>query len=124
MLLHEDLTSQILAAAIDVHCELGPGLLESAYEKCLCRELELAGIAFERQLPLTVTYKGVRLDCGYNMDIVVDRKVILELKSVERLQPIQEAQLRTYLKLGSYRVGLLINFNVAMLKDEFKRLVL
>ena len=124
MLLYEELTGRILAAAIEVHRELGPGLLESAYERCLCRELELAGIAFERQLALPVVYKGISLDCGYDMDVVVDRKVVLELKAVERLLPIHKAQLLTYLKLDGYRVGLLINFNVAVLKDGFKRLVL
>ena len=124
MLLYEELTGRILAAAIEVHRELGPGLFESAYETCLCRELELAGIPFQRQLPLPVVYKGVRLECGYDMDVVVDQKVVLELKAVERLLPIHEAQLLTYLKLGDYRVGLLINFNVAVLKDGVKRLVL
>lgn len=124
MLLHEELTSRILAAAIEVHRELGPGLLESAYEKCLCRELELGRIPFQRQVPLPVVYKGINLDCGYDMDVVVDRKVVLELKAVETLLPIHEAQLLTYLKLGNYRVGLLINFNVPVLKDGIKRLVL
>lgn len=124
MLLHEELTSRILGAAIEVHRVLGPGLLESAYEKCLCRELELARIPFQRQAPLPVVYKGINLDCGYDMDVVVDGKVVLELKAVERVLPIHEAQLLTYLKLGGYQVGLLINFNVPVLKDGVKRLVL
>ena len=124
MLLYEELTGRIMAAAIEVHRDLGPGLLESAYERCLCRELELAGIPFQRQVPLPVAYKGISLDCGYDMDVVVDQKVVLELKAVERLLPIHEAQLLTYLKLGGYRVGLLMNFNVAVLKDGVKRLVL
>jgi GxxExxY protein len=124
MLLYEELTGRILAAAIEVHRELGPGLLESAYETCLCRELELAGIPFQRQLSLPVVYKGVQLECGYELDVVVDQKVVLELKAVERLLPIHEAQLLTYLKLGRYRLGLLINFNVPVLKDGVKRLIL
>jgi GxxExxY protein len=124
MLMHEELTGRILSAGIEVHRTLGPGLLESAYEQCLCHELELAGIAFERQVPLPVVYKGVRLDCGYDMDVVVEEKVVLELKAVEGLLPIHEAQLLTYLKLGGYRVGLLVNFNMAVLKEGIRRLVL
>lgn len=124
MLAHEELTSRVIAAAIDVHRHLGPGLLESAYERCLCHELELAKIPFHRQAPLPVIYKGISLDCGYDMDVVVDQKVVLELKAVERLLPVHEAQLLTYLKLGGYRVGLLINFNVPVLKGGVKRLVL
>jgi GxxExxY protein len=100
MLAHEELTSRVIAAAIDVHRHLGPGLLESAYERCLCHELELAKIPFHRQAPLPVIYKGISLDCGYDMDVVVDQKVVLELKAVERLLPVHEAQLLTYLKLG------------------------
>ncbi len=124
MLLYEELTGRILAACIEVHRELGPGLLESAYEECLCHELNLATIPFERQLPLPVVYKGLRLDCGYEMDLVVDQRVVVELKAVEKLLPIHEAQLMTYLKLGGYRVGLLINFNVPVLRDGIKRIVL
>ena len=124
MLMHEELTGRILGAAIEVHRELGPGLLESAYEQCLCHEFELAGIAFDRQVGLPVVYKGVKLDCGYNMDVVVEGKVVLELKAVEGLLPIHEAQLLTYLKLGGYRVGMLINFNAAVLKEGIRRLAL
>jgi GxxExxY protein len=114
-LLHEDLTGNIIGAAIEVHRVLGPGLLESAYEECLCRELNLREIAFQRQVPLPVEYKGVKLDCGYRLDLVVQDAVILELKCVEHLLPIHDAQLLTYLKLTHKRVGLIINFNVAAL---------
>jgi GxxExxY protein len=105
-LLHEDLTGKIIGAAIEVHRVLGPGLLESAYEECLCRELNLREIAFQRQVPLPVEYKGVKLDCGYRLDLVVQDAVILELKCVEHLLPIHDAQLLTCLKLTHKRVGL------------------
>ncbi len=124
MLIYEELTGEILAAATEVHRELGPGLLESAYEECLCHELSLRGLAFTRQVPLPVAYKGVKLDCGYRLDIVVDDRVISELKSVEQTSPLHKAQLLTYLRLSGKRVGLLLNFNVALLKDGVTRLVL
>lgn len=124
MLVHEELTHEIFGAAIEVHRCLGPGLLESAYEMCLCRELSSRRLNFARQVALPVEYKGVKLDCGYQMDIVVESKVVLELKSVEQLAPIHEAQLLTYLKLSGLSVGLLINFNVAVVKDGIQRLVL
>jgi GxxExxY protein len=114
-LLCESLTEKIIGAAIEVHRALGPGLLESAYEECLCREFSLRGLAFQRQVPLPVEYKGVKLDCGYRLDLVVQDEVILELKCVEHLLPVHDAQLLTYLKLTSKRVGLIINFNVAAL---------
>jgi GxxExxY protein len=117
------ITEAILGAAIEVHRELGPGLLESAYEHCLCHELSLRGLALERQVELPVKYKGVRLDCGYKMDIVVEDLVIVELKAVDQLTPVHEAQLLTYLKLSKRSVGLLINFNVRLLKEGIKRLV-
>jgi GxxExxY protein len=117
------LTRQIIGAAIEVHRELGPGLLESAYEECLCHELRLRGLAFERQVPLPLVYKGVKLDCGYRIDVLVERRVVVEVKSVECVLPIHEAQLLTYLKLGGWRVGLLINFNVPLLKDGIRRLI-
>jgi GxxExxY protein len=123
MLIHEELTREIIAAAIEVHKELGPGLLESAYEECLCHELSLRGIAFQRQVPQAVSYKGVRLDCGYRLDVVVHDLVVLELKSVDALIPLHEAQLLTYLRLSKKKVGLLINFNVVLLKDGITRLV-
>ena len=121
---HKELTRQIIAAAISVHRETGPGLLESVYEACLAREFELTGLAFERQVPLLVEYKGINLDCGYRLDFVVEGKVVVELKAVDSLQEIHEAQLLTYLKLTGCKVGLLINFNVPALKDGIRRRVL
>ena len=108
-------TAPIVGAAIEVHRTLGPGLLESAYEECLCHELHLRGLLFERQVDLPVHYKGMQLDCGYKTDVVVDQQVVLELKCVERILPVYEAQLLTDLKLSGKRVGLLINFNVPLL---------
>ena len=118
------LTREIIGAAIEVHSALGPGLLESAYEQCMCRELSLRTIPFQRQVPLPLEYKGVRLDCGYQLDLLVAESIVVELKSVEALMPIHEAQLLTYLKLGGWNVGLLINFNVPLLRDGLKRIVL
>ena len=120
---HETLTESIIGAAIEVHRELGPGLMESAYEECLCHELSLRRLSFQRQVPLPVHYKKVNLDCGYRMDLVVENTVIVELKAVETLQPVHEAQLITYLKLSTKPVGLLINFNVPVLKDGIVRRV-
>ncbi len=124
MLVYQELTESVIAAAIEVHKELGPGLLESAYEECLCRELSLRGLRFRRQVPLPVNYKGVHLDCGYKMDIVVEDKVVLELKAVEATTPLHEAQLLTYLRLSHRRVGLLMNFNTVLMKDGIARRVL
>jgi GxxExxY protein len=118
------LTESIIGAAIEVHRVLGPGLLESAYEECLCHELTSSNIAFQRQVPLPVRYKGMLLDCGYRLDLVVSEQVVLELKSVEKIGPIHEAQLLSYLKLGCYKIGLLINFNVPLLKDGIVRRIL
>ena len=109
---------------MEVHKHLGPGLLESAYEECLCRELSLRGIPFQRQVELPVEYKGIRLNVGYRMDLVVKDSLVVELKAVEKLEPIHEAQLLTYLRLSGMRIGLLINFNVPVLKDGIKRFVL
>jgi GxxExxY protein len=117
------LTEKIIGASIAVHRVLGPGLLESAYEECLCYELSQLGMSFERQVPLPVRYKDVNLDCGYRMDIVVERSVIIEIKAVERLIPVHEAQLLSYLKLAKVRVGLLMNFHVPVLKNGLKRIV-
>ncbi len=114
-LLHENLTEQVIGAAIEVHRALGPGLLESAYEECLCHELRLRGLAFRRQVPLPVEFKGIHLDCGYRMDILVEDSVILELKCVEHVLPVHEVQLLTYLKMTGKRVGLIINFHVSAL---------
>lgn len=121
---NDALTGKIIGAAIEVHRVLGPGLLESAYEECLCHELHLAGIAFMRQQPLPVVYKGIRLDCGYRLDVVVEGKVILELKTVDRLLPIHEAQILTYLRLTTIHTGLILNFNVPTLRQGIKRMVL
>ena len=118
------LTERLIGLAIQVHRELGPGLLESAYEKCLCYELQFHGLAFKAQMPLPVTYKSMKLDCGYRIDLVIEEKLVVELKTVEKLLPVHEAQLLTYLKLGSYRTGLLLNFNSAVLRDGIRRLVL
>jgi len=118
-----DISGKIIGAAIEVHKKLGPGLLESAYEECLCCEMQLRGIEFKRQVPLSLNYKGVVLDCGYRLDLLVEDKVIVELKSIEGLEPIHEAQMLTYLKLRNAWLGLIINFNVIMLKDGVRRLV-
>ena len=119
----DSITERIIGAAISVHRELGPGLLESAYEECLCFELSQLKLAFERQVPLPVHYKEVNLDCGYRMDVVVERRVIIEIKAVERIIPVHEAQLLSYLKLASLRVGLLLNFHTPVLKSGLKRIV-
>lgn len=116
-------TERILGLAIEIHRSLGPGLLESAYEECLCYELSHAGLKFERQQALPVACKAVRLDCGYRLDLLVEDSVIVELKTVESILPIHEAQLLTYLKLSGIQVGLLINFNVPILTQGVKRLV-
>lgn len=117
------LTGSIIGAAIEVHRILGPGLLESVYEECLCRELGLRGIDFERQKELPLTDKGIKLGNGYRLDVVVDGKVIMELKACEKIEPIGEAQILTYLKLTGLKTGLLINFNVPVLKEGIKRFV-
>jgi GxxExxY protein len=116
-------TEQIIGAAIEVHRALGPGLLESAYEECLCHEMTLRGIPFQRQYPLPIEYKGIRLSCGYRVDVLVEERIALELKAVDRVERIHSAQLLTYLKLGNWPVGLLINFSVPVLKSGIKRLV-
>ena len=118
------LTEGIIGAAIEVHQAIGPGLLESAYEECLCKELSLRQIPFERQKPLPLEYKGSKLECGYRVDLLVANTVVVEVKSVETLLPIHEAQLLTYLRLGGWKIGLLINFNVPLLKQGIRRRVL
>lgn len=124
MLLEEKVTEQIIGAAIEVHRALGPGLLESAYEECFCRELALRKVKFQRQVALPIEYKGVKLDCGYRIDLLVEESVVVELKSIDRIMPIHEAQLITYLRLTHKKVGLIINFNVAALKRGIVRKVL
>ena len=123
MLELESLTQQIIGAAIEVNKHLGPGLLESVYEICLCHELHLCGLKFARQVPLPVTYKNVRLETELRLDILVEDSVVVELKSVETVIPVHEAQLLTQLKLAKKKVGLLINFNVVLLKDGITRRV-
>jgi len=116
------LTGEVIGAAIEVHKNLGPGLLESVYEECLCRELDLRKVSYERQKELPVEYKGIKLDFAYRLDMVIGNRVIVELKACESVQPIHEAQLLTYLKLTGTKVGLLINFNVPVLKEGIKRI--
>jgi GxxExxY protein len=117
------LTETVIGAAIEVHKQTGPGLLESVYEECLCYELSQLRLPFQRQVHLPVAYKGIKLDCGYRMDIVVADAVVLELKTVEQLLPIHSAQLLTYLKLSGKQVGLLLNFNESVMRRGLKRIV-
>ena len=119
-----ELTEAIIGAAMEVHRALGPGLLESTYEMCLCRELSIRGIPFERQVPIPLEYKGVELDCGYRADIVVDETILIEIKAIDSLLSIHDAQLLSCLKLGGWKIGLLINFNVELLKRGLRRRVL
>ncbi len=117
------LSSKIIGAAIQVHKALGPGLLESAYEECICHELSSQGLSIERQKPLAINYKGIKLDCGYRLDTVVENTIILELKSCEKIEPIHKAQLLTYLKLSGLNLGLILNFNVPVMRDGIVRIV-
>ena len=117
------LTRKIIGAAIEVHKILGPGLLESAYEECLCHELSIQGVSFENQKPLSIDYKGKKLDCGYRLDMVVENAVVLELKSCEKIESIHQAQLLTYLKLSELNIGLILNFNVPLMRDGIVRIV-
>ena len=119
----DELSNRVIGCALEVHRELGPGLLESAYEQCLAHELKLNGIDFELQHPLPVKYRDVRLDCGYRVDVLVEDKLIIELKSVEQIKAIHQAQLLTYMRLAGVKIGLLINFNVTKLKNGIKRFV-
>ena len=123
-LLEKELTDKIIGAAIEVHKVLGPGILESAYQVCMERESKLRNITFERQVDLLLNYKGINLNAGYVIDLIYDKRVIVELKAVERVIPVHEAQLLTYMKLTGIHVGLLINFNVPVLKDGIYRRVL
>ena len=120
----DQISNQVIGCALEVHRVLGPGLLESTYEQCLAHELSLAGISFKLQFPLPVKYKGIKLDCGYRIDLSVNDELIVELKSVDQIMGIHRAQLLTYMKLSDVKVGLLINFNVEMLKSGIKRFVL
>jgi GxxExxY protein len=118
-----DLSSAIIGAAIEVHRALGPGLLESAYEQCLARELSLREIPFERQRPVPIYYKGTQLDCGYRLDFLVAGMIVVEVKATDALLPIHQAQLLSYLKLGGWKLGLLVNFHVPLLREGIKRVV-
>ena len=124
MLIGEGLTESIIGAAIDVHRELGPGLLESAYEQCLHRELQERGLQASRQVELPIKYKGEELDCGYKIGLLVEGQVVVELKAVEKVLPVHQAQLLTYMKLSNCPIGLLINFNVKLLTEGLHRRVL
>ena len=121
--LHSDLTGKIIGCAIEVHKALGPGLLESAYEECLAYELQNAGLRIERQKPLPIVYKGIKLDCGYRIDILVEDLVVVELKTADEFNPIHEAQILTYLKFSEKKIGLLMNFNVTVFKNGLKRYI-
>ncbi len=119
-----EITREIIGAAIEVHKQLGPGLLESAYEECLAHELQLRNLSVERQKPVPVVYKQTKLECGYRIDLLVEGRIVVELKSVDGLAPIHEAIILTYLRLSGHRLGLLINFNVSVLKDGIRRFFL
>ena len=119
-----ELSNKVIGCAIEVHKALGPGLLESAYQQCLCHELKLNGIGFQVEKPLPIDYKGCRLDCGYRIDILVEDEIILELKSVEQLNHVHEAQILSYMKLLGKKQGFLINFNVTLLKNGLKSFIL
>lgn len=123
-LIDEELTKRVIGAAIEVHRVLGPGLMESAYQVCLAKELADLGVVFQREVALPVQYKGAQLDCGYRLDFVVEKRLVLEIKSVEKIEPVHEAQLLTYMKLGRFPLGLLLNFNARLLKDGMIRRVL
>lgn len=118
-----ELSHKVIGAAIEVHKHLGPGLLESAYEECLAKELSLRGIPFTRQVPLPIVYKGVKIDAGYRLDLLVGGVLILELKAIEEIAPIHEAQMLTYLRLSGCKLGLLMNFNVPIMRDGVTRVV-
>ncbi|MBN1126147.1 MAG: GxxExxY protein [Sedimentisphaerales bacterium] len=119
-----ELSNKVIGCAIEVHKTLGPGLLESAYQQCLCHELRLNNLSFEMEKPQPVRYKGCRLDCGYRIDILIEEEIIVELKSVEKIKPIHEAQILSYMKLAEIKYGFLINFNVPLLKEGLKSFVL
>ena len=118
------ITKEIISAAIEVHKQLGPGMLESAYEECLCYELSLRGLKVERQKPIPVVYKEIKLDCGYRADLLVENEVVVELKAQDVILPVHEAQILTYLRFANKKIGLLINFNVTVLKNGIRRFIL
>ncbi len=120
----EKIATNVVDAIFKVHSSLGPGLLESVYEVCLAHELHLRGIAFERQVSILVNYEGLKLDAGLRLDLLIEKSIIIEIKAVESLLPVHKAQLLTYLKLSGHRLGFLVNFNVAVVKDGLKRVIL
>ena len=119
-----EITHEIISAAIEVHKLLGPGLLESAYEACLCHEFAIRKIGFQKQKPVPLVYKEIKLDCGFRLDLLVEKRVVVELKSVDAIAPIHEAIMLTYLRLSGHTLGLLINFNVSILKDGIRRFIM
>ncbi len=119
-----ELTKKVIGRAIEVHKNLGPGLLETAYEQCFAKELNLTGIKFKTQAPLPIEYKGIKLECGYRVDFLVEEALIIELKSIEQILNIHKAQILTYMKLANINIGLLINFNVNLLKNDIQRFTL
>ena len=123
-MINDPLAERTIGLAIEVHRTLGPGLLESVYEACLCQELSAAGVPFERQVPISVSYKGKRLDAGFRADIVIREELLVEIKSVETLLPLHQAQTLTYLRTGGFSRGLLVNFNTKLLKDGIRRFVM
>lgn len=122
-MVENELSNIVIGSAIEVHKHLGPGLLESAYQECLCYELISKGLNIQREVPMPIIYKEVKLDHGYRMDILVENKLVIELKSVEAINDVHIAQMLTYLKLGNYKLGLILNFNVAILKNGIKRII-
>jgi GxxExxY protein len=121
MLIENDISKKVIGLAINVHQSLGPGLLESAYKECLYYKLQMDGLFVEKEKPMPLIFEEVKLECGYRIDLLVERKVVIEIKSVEALTDVHLAQILTYMKLGDYRLGLLINFNVVLLKNGIKR---
>jgi GxxExxY protein len=119
-----EITHEIIGAAIEVHKLLGPGLLESAYEACLCHEFAIRKISFQKQKPIPLVYKEIKLDCGFRLDLLVEKRIVVELKSVDALAPIHEAIMLTYLRLSGHKLGLLVNFNVSILKEGIRRFIM
>ena len=119
----DELSNKIIGLAIEVHKALGPGLLESAYKECLCYKIVQSGLVVEKEKPMPLVFESIRLDCGYRIDLLVENKLVIELKSVESFNDVHLAQTLTYMKLGNYKLGLLINFNVVLLKNGIKRVI-
>ena len=122
-MIENELSNKVIGCAIEVHKQFGPGQLESAYQECLFYEIKNAGLSVEKEKPMPIIYKGVKLDHGYRMDLLVEKKVVVEIKTVEALNDVHTAQVLTYLKLGNYKLGLLLNFHVSTLKKSIKRII-